>query len=70
VYHGGMTTTITAERAHVRVRSATSTASYRVRVDGPLATCECKGFRYRGSCRHVTAVRAALAAGDDLEATR
>ncbi len=66
-----MTTTITAERAHVKVRSATSTdTSYSVRVDGPLATCECRGFRFRGSCRHVNAVRAAMAAGVDLGGIR
>lgn len=29
---------------------------YRVKVDAGIATCECKGFGYRGTCSHVRAV--------------
>ncbi len=47
-----------------RVRSKSGKGSYRVEVDGADVSCECAGFSYRGTCRHVRDLKAALARGD------
>jgi SWI/SNF-related matrix-associated actin-dependent regulator 1 of chromatin subfamily A len=36
---------------------------YIVTTDGADVTCSCRGFEYRGQCRHARDVKAALAAG-------
>jgi hypothetical protein len=33
--------------------------TYEVRAQRPEFFCNCKGFNYRGTCKHVTAARAA-----------
>ena len=52
----------------VRVVYAVSSASnprssYRVEVEGADIACDCKGFSYRGMCRHVRDLKSALATG-------
>lgn len=47
-----------------RVVSGSGKGSYRVEVDGADVSCECAGFSYRGMCRHVRDLKAALARGD------
>ena len=37
--------------------------TYRVEVEGSDITCDCKGFSYRGMCRHVRDLKQALATG-------
>ena len=41
-------------------------ASYRLEVVGPDVACDCKGFGYRGMCRHARALKDALASGQPL----
>lgn len=41
---------------------------YRVEVDGSDVVCDCKGFSYRGMCRHARALKGALATGAPLPA--
>jgi SWI/SNF-related matrix-associated actin-dependent regulator 1 of chromatin subfamily A len=36
---------------------------YEVTIDGADVTCTCRGFEYRGQCRHARDVKAALGAG-------
>ncbi len=38
-------------------------AFHRVEVDGADIACDCKGFSYRGMCRHVRDLKQSLAAG-------
>ena len=38
-------------------------SSYRVEVEGADIACDCKGFSYRGMCRHVRDLKSALATG-------
>ena len=39
---------------------------HRLEVDGADIACDCKGFTYRGMCRHARALKEALAAGTPL----
>lgn len=39
---------------------------YRLEVDGADVACDCKGFSYRGMCRHARALKDALATGKPL----
>ena len=41
-------------------------ASHRVEVDGADVVCDCKGFRYRGMCRHTRDLKHTLATGAPL----
>ena len=40
--------------------------SYRLEVDGADVACDCKGFAYRGMCRHARDLKAALSSGAPL----
>ena len=52
------------ERIVYSIDSASgSGGAYRLEVEGPDITCDCKGFSYRGMCRHVRDLKAALATG-------
>ncbi len=42
--------------------------SYRLEVDGADVACNCKGFAYRGMCRHARDLKNALATGAPLSA--
>ena len=49
------------------VASATDKAHvYRLEVDGADVACDCKGFSYRGMCRHARELKNALATGKPL----
>lgn len=55
------------ERAVYLVASASNPkSSYRVEVVGADVACDCKGFGYRGMCRHARALKDALASGQPL----
>lgn len=41
-------------------------AQHRVEVEGADINCDCKGFIYRGMCRHVRDLKAALARGTPI----
>ena len=43
-------------------------SSYRVEVEGADIVCDCKGFSYRGMCRHVRDLKSALATGAPVPA--
>ena len=54
-------------RAVYAVTSASKPgASHRVEVDGADLVCDCKGFRYRGMCRHTRDLKHTLATGAPL----
>lgn len=36
---------------------------YEVIIDAGRGSCECKGFGYRGKCRHISGIRALLSRG-------
>ena len=46
-----------------QVRSSRADEWYTLEVDGSDVACSCRGFHYRGQCRHATKLKAALAAG-------
>ena len=49
------------------IASASNPAkSYRLEVDGADIACDCKGFAYRGMCRHARDLKQALATGGPL----
>ena len=49
------------------IASASNPAkSYRLEVDGVDIACDCKGFAYRGMCRHARDLKQALATGGPL----
>ena len=50
----------TSERIH-RVRSSDGKGWYKIRQRGDYMNCECKGFFYRGDCRHVKLIRNKIA---------
>ena len=51
------------------IASASNPAkSYRLEVDGADIACDCKGFAYRGMCRHARDLKQALATGAPLPA--
>lgn len=57
------------ERTVYLVASASSPkSSYRLEVVGADVACDCKGFGYRGMCRHARALKDALASGQPLPA--
>jgi SWIM zinc finger len=41
---------------------------YEIIVDDTDVTCSCRGFEYRGQCRHARDIKAALAAGGAVPA--
>jgi SWI/SNF-related matrix-associated actin-dependent regulator of chromatin subfamily A-like protein 1 len=56
-----------ATRYRVKSGSAPG-ASYLLDVDGGDVTCTCRGFEFRGACRHARALKAALASGAPVPA--
>ena len=52
--------------ASVRYRMANSKGDdfYTLEVDGSDITCSCRGFEYRGQCKHSRALKDAVAKGD------
>ena len=51
------------------IASASNAAvEYRLEVDGADVACDCKGFAYRGMCRHARDLKRALATGKPLPA--
>lgn len=50
------------------MQSSRGTGTYMVTVstDGALDACDCDGYRFRGKCRHVTALREKLCGWDDF----
>ena len=58
-------------RAVYAVASASNPrVRYRLEVDGADVACDCKGFSYRGMCRHARALKDALATGKPLSGYR
>ena len=45
------------------IASSTGRGGYRLEVEGADITCDCKGFSYRGMCRHARTLKDALATG-------
>ena len=45
------------------IASSTGRSAYRLEVEGADITCDCKGFSYRGMCRHARTLKDALATG-------
>ncbi len=45
------------------IASSSGTSTYRLEVEGADITCDCKGFSYRGMCRHARDLKDALATG-------
>ena len=57
------------ERVIYAIASASNPkVSYRLEVDGADIACDCKGFAYRGMCRHARDLKKALATGAPLSA--
>ena len=57
------------QRVVYAIASASNPAkSYRLEVDGADIACDCKGFAYRGMCRHARDLKQALATGRPLPA--
>ena len=57
------------ERVIYAIASASNPdSSYRLEVDGADVSCDCKGFAYRGMCRHARDLKAALSTGAPLPA--
>lgn len=59
-------------RHAVRYRLANSSGDgyYQLEVDGQDVTCSCRGFEFRGQCKHARALKESLASGsvpDDYE---
>ena len=55
------------ERAVYLIASAANPeSSHRLEVVGADVACDCKGFGYRGMCRHARALKDALASGQPL----
>jgi hypothetical protein len=52
--------TAVESRAVIFVASSTGQGGYNVVVNGCYRKCQCKGFAYRGKCRHVTEVNLML----------
>jgi hypothetical protein len=48
--------------------SSTAGAYYMLDVDGGDVSCTCRGFEYRGACRHARGLKAALARGGPVPA--
>lgn len=60
-----------SDRGALTVRSSSGNGTYRVTYAGPyIRHCECKGFTYRGRCRHVDQLNALLSAAIGGGATR
>lgn len=51
-----------------RLASTSGRGHYVLDADGGDVTCTCRGFEYRGQCRHARALQAALAAGREAPA--
>jgi hypothetical protein len=49
-----------------RVANGAGGGHYLLDADAGDVTCTCRGFEYRGACRHARALTAALAAGGDV----
>ena len=45
------------------IASSSGRRTYRLEVEGADITCDCKGFAYRGMCRHARTLKDALATG-------
>ena len=57
------------QRVVYAIASASNPAqSYRLEVDGADIACDCKGFAYRGMCRHARELKRSLATGAPLPA--
>ena len=57
------------ERVVYSVPSSTGRGGYRVEVEGADINCDCKGFAYRGMCRHARDLKDALATGKPVPPT-
>ena len=55
-------------KAAVYAVASTSDASvaYRIEVDGADITCDCRGFSYRGMCKHSRELKDAIATGASI----
>ena len=51
------------QRTVYQVASSSGKGGYRVEVEGADIACDCKGFAYRGMCRHARDLKTALASG-------
>jgi len=51
-----------------RVASSSGKGHYLLDADGGDVTCSCRGFEYRGACRHARVLTAALASGTEMPA--
>ena len=49
-----------------RVASSKSSKYYEVEVDGTDVVCSCRGFEFRGQCKHARTLKDALAKGEDI----
>lgn len=59
---GTLRVQINKTHALVFVPSSEPGKHYAVIITRHFATCDCKGFHYRGKCRHVTLVRSVIGA--------
>jgi hypothetical protein len=50
-------------QAVYEIASSSGTSTYRLEVAGADIACDCKGFSYRGMCRHARDLKDALATG-------
>lgn len=57
------------ERIVYSVPSRSGKGAYRLEVEGADIACDCKGFAYRGMCRHARALKHALATGTPVPPT-
>ncbi|MCY3810900.1 MAG: DEAD/DEAH box helicase [Gammaproteobacteria bacterium] len=51
------------EQVVYSITSSSGRSAYRLEVEGADITCDCKGFAYRGMCRHARTLKDALATG-------
>ena len=56
------------QRVVYSIASASGEQSYRLEVEGADIACDCKGFSYRGMCRHARELKDALATGRTVPA--
>ncbi len=46
------------------LKKSDGTGHYTLEADGPDVTCTCRGFEFRGQCKHARALKAGLATGE------
>ena len=49
-----------------RIASSKEGQYYELQVDGPDIVCSCRGFEFRGQCKHARTLKDVLATGDEV----